>query len=64
MPHIRFHDLRHSFASALLVEGVSMKAVQELLGHSDFSTTANIYSHVTDEAKTQALNKISNTLKL
>ena len=41
-----------------------MKAVQELLGHSDFSTTANIYSHVTDEAKTQALNKISNTLKL
>ena len=64
MPHIRFHTLRHSFASALLVEGVSMKAVQELLGHSDFSTTANIYSHVTDEAKTQALNKISNTLKL
>lgn len=64
MPHIRFHDLRHSFASALLAEGVSMKAVQELLGHSDFSTTANIYSHVTDEAKTKAFNKISETLKL
>ena len=64
MPHIRFHDLRHSFASALLAEGVSMKAVQELLGHSDFSTTANIYSHVTDEAKTKALNQISDTLRL
>ena len=64
MPHIRFHDLRHSFASALLAEGVSMKALQEILGHSDFSTTANIYSHVTDEAKTKALETMSQTLKL
>ncbi len=64
MPHIRFHDLRHSFASALLAEGVSMKALQEILGHSDFSTTANIYSHVTDEAKKKALETMSQTLKL
>jgi len=43
---IRFHDLRHSCASLLLANGVPMKQIQEWLGHSDFSTTANVYSHV------------------
>ena len=42
---IRFHDLRHSCASLLLANGVQMKEIQEWLGHSDISTTANIYSH-------------------
>ena len=40
---IRFHDLRHSCASLLLKQGVPMKQIQEWLGHSDISTTANIY---------------------
>ena len=44
--HIRFHDLRHSCASLLLANGVPMKQIQEWLGHSDFSTTANIYAHL------------------
>ena len=44
--HIRFHDLRHSCASLLLKNGVPMKQIQEWLGHSDFSTTANIYAHL------------------
>jgi len=43
---IRFHDLRHSCASLLLANGVSMKQIQEWMGHSDFSTTANIYAHL------------------
>ena len=43
---IRFHDLRHSCASLLLKEGVPMKQIQEWLGHSDISTTANIYAHL------------------
>ena len=43
---IRFHDLRHSCASLLLANGVPMKQIQEWLGHSDFSTTANIYTHL------------------
>ena len=46
LPHIRFHDLRHSCASLLLANGVPMKQIQEWLGHSDFSTTANIYAHL------------------
>jgi len=49
--HIRFHDLRHSCASLLLANGVSMKQIQEWLGHSDFSTTANVYAHLEYSSK-------------
>ena len=48
---IRFHDLRHSCASMLLANGVPMKQIQEWLGHSDFSTTANIYAHLDFHSK-------------
>ena len=43
---MRFHDLRHSCASLLLANGVPLKQIQEWLGQSDFSTTANIYAHL------------------
>ena len=46
LKHIRYHDLRHSCASLLLANGVSLKEIQDWLGHSDFSTTVNIkYPH-------------------
>ena len=45
-----FH-LRHSCASLLLTNGVSMKQIQEWLGHSDFSTTANVYAHLDFNSK-------------
>ena len=51
MRHIRFHDLRHTCASLLLKNGVPMKQIQEWLGHSDFSTTANIYAHLDFNSK-------------
>lgn len=43
---IRFHDLRHSCASLLLAQGVSMKHIQEWLGHSRYSITADTYAHL------------------
>ncbi|MGX8700692.1 tyrosine-type recombinase/integrase [Caproiciproducens sp.] len=46
MRHIRFHDLRHTCASLLVAEGVDMKRIQIWLGHSNFSTTADIYAHL------------------
>lgn len=46
LKRMRFHDLRHSCASLLLANGVPLKQIQEWLGHSDFSTTANIYAHL------------------
>ncbi len=51
LPIIRFHELRHSCASLLIASGISMKAVQEWLGHSTFSTTADIYSHLSYSSK-------------
>ena len=48
---IRFHDLRHSCASLMLANGVPMKQIQEWLGHSDFSTTANFYAHLEYQSK-------------
>jgi len=48
---IRLHDLRHSCASLLLANGVPMKQIQEWLGHSQFSTTADIYAHLDYKSK-------------
>ena len=61
---IRYHDLRHSCASLLLANGVPMKQIQEWLGHSDFSTTANIYAHLDYNSKVSSANALIEGLKL
>lgn len=60
--YIRFHDLRHSCASLLLKNGVPMKQIQEWLGHSDFSTTANIYAHLDCSSKLISADAMLNGL--
>ena len=58
--HIRFHDTRHSCASMLLKNGVSMKEIQAWLGHSDYATTANLYAHLdVEESKIHSVKKLS-----
>lgn len=64
MRPIRFHDLRHSCASLLLANGVPMKQIQEWLGHSDFSTTANIYAHLDAQSKTSTADAMLRSLGL
>ena len=61
---MRFHDLRHSCASLLLANDVPMKQIQEWLGHSDISTTANIYSHLDYKSKLMSANVMDNVLTL
>lgn len=48
VPRIRFHDLRHSFATLSLEQGMDIKAVSHMLGHTDAGFTMNTYMHVTD----------------
>ena len=59
LPKIRFHELRHSCASLLIACGVSMKEIQEWLGHSAISTTADIYSHLNYSSKLNVANTLT-----
>ncbi|WP_298023122.1 site-specific integrase [uncultured Dysosmobacter sp.] len=56
--HVRFHDLRHTFATASLEHGMDIKTLSTIIGHVSSSTTLNIYAHVTDEMRRTAAAKI------
>jgi site-specific recombinase XerD len=53
------HTLRHSAASALIASGAHVKVVQELLGHSSYGVTADIYSHVNAEQQREAADRLA-----
>lgn len=63
LPHMRFHDLRHSAATILLAAGVHPKMVQELLGHSTIAMTMDIYSHVLPPMQQEVANKMDGLFK-
>ena len=62
LPPFSCHSLRHTFATRLCENGVNIKVIQELLGHSDFSTTMDIYTDVTKELKESEINKLKRNL--
>lgn len=59
LPGIGLHTLRHSAASALIEAGVHMKVLQELLGHSTFAVTADVYSHVGVTQQREAADRLA-----
>jgi len=62
IPRHRFHDLRHTCATLLLAQGVALRVVMETLGHSQMSTTADIYSHVLPVLMADAADKMNAAL--
>jgi len=58
IPRVRFHDLRHSHATALLTAGVHPKVAQERLGHSTIAVTLDLYSHVTATMQEDAATRL------
>lgn len=62
LPHIRFHELRHSCASLLITQGFTLKDVQEWMGHSDIKMTANIYAHLDVARKVSMADTLAGSL--
>ncbi len=62
LPHIRFHDLRHTFATLALQNGVDIKTVSGMLGHYSAGFTLDTYAHVTTQAQRQAAGTIEEVL--
>ncbi len=62
LPRKRFHDLRHTCASLLLVQGVHPRVVMQVLGHSQIGVTMDTYSHVIPELQQDAAAKMDELL--
>lgn len=63
LPRVRFHDLRHSHATQLLLAGVHPKIAQERLGHATITTTLDLYSHVTETMQSDAAERLDQILR-
>lgn len=59
LPHIRLHDLRHSYASAALAAGVPTKVASERLGHASIAITLDTYSHVLPNMQEEAAEQVA-----
>jgi integrase len=64
LPNLHFHCLRHTAATLMLYNGVDIRTVQEVLGHEDMQTTANVYLHIMEDMKKDAQKTIYNSITL
>jgi integrase len=62
LPDVRFHDLRHFFASMLIAQGESAKYVSDQLGHSSVQVTFDIYGHLFPTARQEAARKFQQAM--
>ena len=58
IPHLKFHSLRHSFATRCIEAGGDYKTVSAILGHADISTTLNLYVHPSQEQKKRCIENM------
>ena len=64
LPHFSCHSLRHTFTTRMCEAGVNIKVIQDELGHSDISTTLNIYADVTKEMKAEEFKGLDSYFKV
>ena len=64
LPHFSCHSLRHTFTTRMCEAGVNIKVIQDALGHSDISTTLNIYADVTKEMKAEEFKGLDSYFKV
>ena len=63
LPRFSCHSLRHTFTTRLFENGVNIKVIQEILGHADFDTTMNIYTHITQDMKKSEFDNLAEKLQ-
>ena len=63
LPRIRFHDLRHTFATTALQNGVDVKTVSSMLGHFDAGFTLRTYTHATRQKQDEAAQTMGNFME-
>jgi len=64
LPHFSVHNLRHTFCTRLCESTNDVKFIQQVMGHADFSTTMDIYTHITQENMQEKAKNISVNMKL
>jgi len=62
LPVVKFHDLRHTAATLMIASGADIVAVSRVLGHSNVSTTLNIYGHASDKQRVDAVSRLGRLL--
>ena len=60
--NVRFHDLRHTFASLMLLRGAKPKVISEALGHSSVAFTMDVYSHIIEGMQSDAMALLNEVL--
>ena len=59
---MRFHDLRHTYASLLIAQGEHPKYIQTQMGHSSIKVTMDIYGHLMEKVNVRSANRLANTI--
>lgn len=63
LPRVRLHDTRHGCASLLFAAGIAPRVVMEILGHSQIAVTMNVYTHVNDDSRREAMSHMDRLLR-